>query len=190
MREWERYRRNKMDGFVKALEKGEIDEDIVELLNLINSLEGYVTLSSCSGRIAVIDLPETGDKKSSIFLGKWHREVNGEEVIRAALESKSFAWLIQYPPILHVACRTLHHAEELVKIANNAGFRRSGVISLKNCVVEISSLERVELPLAVSGKLIAPEDYVNIAVKFANAKLRRGKDKLERLKEELRTFSG
>ncbi len=186
---WRRYRKSKLDGFLEALKRGEVDGDIVDLLNLINSLEDYVTLSSCSGRIAVLDLPEVGNKKSSTFLGKWHREVESEEVIRAALESRTYAWLIQYPPILHVACRTLHHAEELIKIANNAGFRRSGVISLRNRVVEISSLERVELPLAVSGRLIVPEKYITTVVELANIKLRRGKEKLERLKEALKIFS-
>ncbi len=187
---WEEYRKNRLDGFLEALERGEVDSDIVDLLSLINSFDEYVTLSSCSGRIVVLDLPEIGDKRSSTFLGKWHREVDSREVVQAALKCKTYAWLIQYPPIIHVACKTLHHAGELIKVANNAGFRRSGVISLKSCVVEISSLERVELPLAFSGRLIASEEYINTVVRFANAKLRRGKEKLEKLKEAVRTSLG
>ncbi len=186
---WEKYKRDKLDGFLRAVEKGEVDEDIVDLLNLINSLENYVTLSSCSGRIVVMDLREVGDKRTSRLLAKWHVEARIEEVVRAALESKETAWLFQHPPILHVACRTQHHAEKLMKAANNAGFKRSGVISFRNWVVEIASWERIELPIAISGKLIVPQQYLDMVVKLSNLKLRRGKERLGRLFEELKIFS-
>ncbi|MET1124540.1 MAG: hypothetical protein ABWW66_04655 [Archaeoglobaceae archaeon] len=171
----------KLASYLEAKERGEIDHDIVEVLDFINSLPNYVTLSSCSGRIAVVDTPKVGDKAAARFAGKWHREVSVEEVEEAAKTCESVGWLIQYPPIIHVACRSIEDARFLLEIANNAGFRRSGVISLKNLIVEISSLERMELPVSVEGELLVDRDYLELVVKFANEKLRRGKEKVKRL---------
>lgn len=186
---WETYRKRKFVGFLEAKNRGEIDRDIIKLLELINSFENYVTLSSCSGRIAVMDIPEVGDKLNAEFLGKWHREVEAEMVERCAVKCKNWAWLIQYPPIIHVACSSFEDAERIMNVANESGFRRSGLISLKNRVVEIASLERVELPIAFSGKLLISRDYLNSVVKFANFKLRKGKEKLERLYALIKAFS-
>ncbi len=171
----------KLKLYKEAKKRGEIDLDIIQLLDLINDFECYVTLSSCSGRIAVLDLPRFGDKLAAKFLGKWHKGVSVEDVIAAAVAAKHIAWLILYPPILHVACKSIDAAAKLLRVANNAGFRRSGVISLKNLVVEISSLERLELPVAREGELLVGEDYFRLIVEIANEKLARGKDKLQRL---------
>jgi len=186
---WKEYRKKKLNGFLEAKNRGEIDQDIFELLKIVNSLDGYVTLSSCSGRIAVIDIPEVGDKKAAKFLGKWHDVVECKAVINAALKSEQWGWLIQYPPILHVACRTVEDAERFMNAANQAGFRRSGIISLKNHVVEITSFERTELPIAYSKKLLVTEYYLKQVVEFANIKLKRGKEKLKRLQSIIKTFS-
>ena len=90
-----------------------------------------------------------------------------------------------FPPIIHVACRDLNSAEKLMTIANNAGLRRSGLISLKHNVVEINSLERLEAPVAVKGRMIVGEDGLEVMVEFANKKLKRSKEKLKRLYELL-----
>jgi len=156
---------------------------MVPLLNKINAFESYVTLSSCSGRIAVIDVEEFGKKLNSEFLGKWHSFVSFEEILSAIMKSKRQTWLIQSPPIIHVACRDLASAKRLLDISNDAGFRRSGIISLENLVVEIASLERVELPVALNGKMIISEDYLRILVDFVNKKLEKGKEKLKRLEK-------
>lgn len=185
---WEEYRKKKLNGFLRAKNRGDIDPDILELLETINSLREYITLSSCSGRIAVLDMPEIGDKKSARFLGKWHAEIELEDVINAAMRSKSWGWLIQYPPILHIACKTLDDAEKLMNAANEAGFRRAGIISLKNRVVEISSLERIELPVSFSGELVVSRDYLASVVDFANKKLIRGKERLERFHILVKAF--
>ncbi len=180
---WEDYRNRKLDSYIDFLKKGEIDEDLIPLLNKVNSLEDYVTLSSCSGRIAVVDLDDFGKKLNSEFLGKWHSSVSFEEVVSAIMKSKRQTWFIQSPPIIHVACRDWNSAKKLLEISNNAGFRRSGLISVENLVVEIASFERIELPVALAGKMIVSEDYLRILVDFANRKLERGKEKLRRLYE-------
>ena len=41
------------DGVLDASPKGSVDEGVRELIELINTSDGYVTTSSCAGRIAV-----------------------------------------------------------------------------------------------------------------------------------------
>ncbi|MCS7121036.1 MAG: hypothetical protein NZ895_00305 [Archaeoglobaceae archaeon] len=175
----------KLKIYEEAKKRKEVDEDLLELLDLINSFPNYVTLSSCSGRVAVLDLENFGEKFSAKFLGKWHSFVSFEEVLNSAKRSERVAWLIQYPPIIHVACKTLKDAKNLLEIANNSGFRRSGIISLKNFVVEIASFERIELPIAFKGKILVDENYLNFIIDLANRKLERGKEKLKRLYSKL-----
>ncbi len=183
---WEEFKRFKIEKLERAKERGEVDKDIVELLDLINSFDCFVTTSSCSGRIVVLDVPEIGDKLRARFLGKWHREVKFKEILECLRDVKSDVWLISDPPIIHVACRDLRCAEELMRIANDSGFRRCGLISLKRSVVEITSFERLEAPLAYKGRIIVDENYVKILTYFANEKLLRGKEKLKRLEANIR----
>ncbi len=177
---WERYREEKLKSYLEAKKRGEVDRDIEPVLDKINERSEFVTLSSCSGRIAVLDLERFGDKLSAKFLGKWHSCTSTHSVVDAAEKCSKTAWFILYPPIIHVACKDLASAAWIMKIANEAGFRRCGIISTKNFVVEIASLERLELPIGESGKVILPSDYIELIVNIANDKLRRGKEKLKR----------
>lgn len=54
----------------RALERLRIrgaDEEVEEILERINSLDGFFTTSSCSGRIVLICLPEIGAKREARF---------------------------------------------------------------------------------------------------------------------------
>jgi len=185
---WEKFRNEKLKIYQDAKNSGKVDEDIIELLDYINSLENFVTLSSCSGRIAVIDLAWPGKKNESEFLGKWHSPVEAEKVREAALRCEKTAWLIQYPPIIHIACRNIEFAKVIMRLANDAGFRRCGIISLNQNVVEVASLERIELPIAEKGVLMISDAYLSYVVGRANEKLIKGKEKLGRFYSRLRNF--
>jgi len=70
----------------KALERLRIkgaDEEVVEIIGVLNRLDYYYTTSSCSGRVALICIPEIGAKREAEFIGKWHRAVTKEEVSEA-----------------------------------------------------------------------------------------------------------
>jgi len=181
---------SRLEGYRKAKERGEVDEDIIPLLDLINSFDDFVTLSSCSGRIAVMDMPKFGDKVEATFLGKWHRRVSLDEVLNAVRRGRRTTWLIMFPPIIHVACRNLESAEVLMKVANDSGFRRSGLISLKHNVIEINSLERLEAPVAVDGRMLFNYEGLKVTVELANEKLERSKSKLKRLYDSLLRLRG
>jgi tRNA wybutosine-synthesizing protein 3 len=130
-------------------------------------------------------MPEFGDKVESVFLGKWHEPVDVRDVIESAKKGRMVTWFILYPPIIHIACRDLKCAEKIMVLANDSGFRRCGLISIRNTIVEITSLERLELPISICGKMVIDEKALEIIVDFANRKLLRGKEKLTRFYERL-----
>ncbi|MBS3064855.1 MAG: hypothetical protein J4472_03505, partial [DPANN group archaeon] len=88
------------------------------------------------------------------------------------------------PPILHVACKTLEDAETFLIKAQNAGWKRSGIISLRrNIVVEIISTDKLEFPLVKNGKLLVDEEFLKIVLEKVNENLKKGWRKIEKLKK-------
>ena len=171
-----------------ALKKGLVDSDIISLLDKINSLENYFTTSSCSGRISVMQMPDLGDKLNAIWLGKWHREVSLEEVLEAIKKYKEGQlWFLVRSPILHVSARTLEDAVRFLNLAIGVGFKYSNIksVSHKKLLVEIRSTERMDVPLGKDGELWVSTDYLEKIVKIANLQLRRAKEKLRRLENEI-----
>ncbi|KAK5941967.1 hypothetical protein PMZ80_005918 [Knufia obscura] len=178
--------------------KGTIDSEIIDLIDEINAFEGYVTTSSCAGRVAVFvegrkavassatvdggagvasssnneDGEVAGDSAESAIDGrqtsrgagpggKGHGNrwlyVSHEPIPSSHLRSANpmeFHELFQLAPqpqclpstannpprliklsfaplILHILCANLHAAKGLLAAAINAGFRESGVQSLR-----------------------------------------------------------
>ncbi|HHI01147.1 MAG TPA: hypothetical protein ENL40_06760 [Thermococcus litoralis] len=177
-----------LESLNEALEKGLVDSDIISLLNKINSLENYFTTSSCSGRISVMQLPDFGDKLNAIWLGKWHSEVKIEEVLDAINKHDGgMLWFMLHSPILHVAARTLEDAVELLNLAISCGFKHSNIksISHKKLVVEIRSTERMDVPLGKDGELWVSPEHLEKIIEIADLQLRRAKEKLRRLENEI-----
>ncbi|KUJ98512.1 MAG: hypothetical protein XD43_1822 [Thermococcales archaeon 44_46] len=177
-----------LESLKEALEKGLVDKDIISLLEKVNSLENYFTTSSCSGRISVMQMPNFGDKLNAVWLGKWHREVELEEVLEAIEKhSEGMLWFMLHSPILHISTKTLKDAVELLNLAISCGFKHSNIksISHKKLVVEIRSTERMDVPLGMNGELWVSEDYLKRIVEIANLQLRRAKEKLKRLENEI-----
>ena len=68
-----------------------------------------------------------------------------------------------------------------MKTAQDCGFKRSGIFSLKNNAVELQSTERIETLLTPS----LDEKYVRLIVDAAQKKLDRTKEKIKRLEMKL-----
>jgi len=172
----------------KALERLRIrgaDEEVAGIIEKLNRLEDFYTTSSCSGRVALICIPEIGAKREAEFIGKWHRAVTKEEVLAAIKAPKQGeVWLLSQSPILHVSCRGLEKAKALLRIAIESGFKYSGIkaISKDNgkVMMEIMSTERMDVPLGEDDMLFCGESYMGYIVSKANFMLTRGKGKLER----------
>jgi len=180
----------------KALERLRIrgaDEEIAGIIEKINSFDDFFTTSSCSGRIALICLPEIGAKREAKFIGKWHRPVTKEEVLEAIklkssaeASEKGEVWLLSQSPILHVSCRGLEKAKMLLRIAIQSGFKYSSIKAIANskdnekAIVEIVSTERMDVPLGKDGVMFCSESYMDFILSKGNFMLERGKGKLKR----------
>jgi len=178
-----------------AIEKGEVDEPILNLLKIINKLNDYFTTSSCAGRIVLMKIPKSGKKNEAEFLFKSHYTVNPEEVWRKLLEVynnyEDSIWLKQEPFILHISARTLDHAVRMLELAQKVGLKHSGIISIKpeRIVIEIQSTERVEAIVTKNKKLLVSEDYFYVLINEANKKLEKTRKKMDKFYEEILLLS-
>jgi len=182
-------RDNAMKQLAEARKNGETDDDIAELVDLINSDEDLYTTSSCAGRIAVLQTPKKHDKLKSSWLGKWHHKVTLQN-LQGALEKhdKDVVYLQSECPILHVVAKTTEAAEKILFAAQQCGFKRSGIQSLKDkrILVEICSTEMLEVPLAENGKMLVDDIYLDYLVNIANTKFSSGREKLSRLQTRIK----
>lgn len=165
-------------GKIDKSKKGEIDEGIKEIVGIINSKENYYTTSSCSGRIVLIEIPESGRKDESRWLLITHSKTDLAE-IKNALKSKEDVWLKEEGMILHVCCKEIEDAEKLVNLAKNSGFKRTGMITVnKRYIVEIISTENISTILAKKGKILVDDAYLSVLINECNAKMDRNKEKI------------
>ncbi|AIY89409.1 tRNA-wybutosine modification methyltransferase TYW3 [Geoglobus acetivorans] len=173
---WNRFREETLEKYRKA----EIDRWIKPITDDINSADCFVTLSSCAGRFAVMDMPEFGDKRNSVFLGKWHDVPAVEDVLTAIRKGVMETWFMLHPPILHVSCKDLESARILLDILRKAGFRRAGIISLKRMVVEIAGQERIEFIAARNGQVFTDAGVLRENYLEAVKKLEMGRKRFEK----------
>jgi tRNA wybutosine-synthesizing protein 3 len=113
---------------------GGIDPRILGLVNLVNSLDDYYTTSSCSGRLGLLHRIARGKNKGMEWVFKSHEPLaleagQGVSVLRGYFNKGEELWLRQEPLILHVCCRDVECARRLMAAAQNAGFKRPGIIA-------------------------------------------------------------
>jgi len=164
--------------------KGDWDEMIIELCDKINELNDYYTTSSCAGRIVVMKDEEK--KGPGVFLWVSHDLINFRTLknVLRKVRYNGFVKFKQEPCILHVACRTLEHAQDLVDLAREVGWKRSGIIaSRKNFVVELMSTEKLQLLIMDSGQFLVTDEYLKLLVKKSNKNLERTWKKIQNLQK-------
>ncbi|NPA76839.1 MAG: hypothetical protein GXN93_03740 [Candidatus Diapherotrites archaeon] len=184
MGRWEEYRKRHLRKYEAARNAGAVDPPIVKILDIINSREDYVTTSSCSGRIAILAASEREKKGETYFYRKWHRPIMHNE-LQDALNTYSGKGRLIFkvdPFILHVGARNVAAASRLIQIARNAGVKIAGIQSIDETKahVEIRGIDAVALPVWDGRKLI-DEDYEKYLVRYANWKMLRNQQRLERL---------
>jgi len=171
-----------------ARAEGKADEDITELIDLINSRKDFYTTSSCAGRICLLQTPMEHDKLESKWLGKWHKKVTLHYIKEAlAKHDENVVYLQAECPILHVVARDIESAKELLFLAQQSGFKRSGIQSVNDerVLLELLSTEHLEVPIAENGKVLVDEEYLEFLVEVANTKWQRGREKLDKFLEVL-----
>jgi len=181
----------------EAIEKGEVDEEVIPILNSINSLESLVTTSSCAGRIQLIEVGELGDKEGSRWIGKYHSWPGVETLIEdiTTWRGEGFLLLQCQSPIFHVRSRDIKRATWLLNLAREAGFKYSGIRSIRldkkggivefSVVVELLTPNRLDLPLGRCGTLYISEEELRALLPLFKGCLERGKASLRRLRELL-----
>ena len=152
-------------------------------MKLINSKKDFYTTSSCAGRICLLQTPREHDKLKSKWLGKWHKKVTLQNVKEALAKHEKYTVYLQAEcPILHVVARDIESASELLFLAQQSGFKRSGIQSVNDerVLLEILSTERLDAPIAENGKVLVNDGYLEFLVEVANTKWARGRGKLSK----------
>lgn len=90
--------------------------------------------------------------------------------------------LLFEPFILSLECRTLDDATLLNAAAQEAGFRESGLTSVtKRMMVSVRSYAlRMEVPIAMDGKLLVDLPYLRTLVSMANDKFKKNSARIDR----------
>jgi tRNA wybutosine-synthesizing protein 3 len=177
-----RRKKNQLEKADKSL-KQSWDKPILELCNKINKLDDYYTTSSCSGRILLII--DSKEKRDDLFVFVSHNIITLSELkkaIEAANKTKKLIYFKQDPCILHVATRTLEHAQKIHDLAKLAGWKRCGIIASKDrYVVELNATERLEFPIMNNGEVLVDDKFLSLIVSEANKKLKSSWEKIDKL---------
>lgn len=168
-----------------AMREKKVDDDIVELLMLINSIRGVYTTSSCSGRIGIIEEPDLGAKPLSRWLIKEHRPITFEEAKESLKKAqRGFLFLKSQPPIFHIVAESFDVAKKLHELGLASGFKYTTFKALKERIlIEINGTEYLTVPLGKDGRVLVDDEYLMFAVELGNTMLMRAKSRLPRLKE-------
>jgi len=165
---------------------GEWDKKIKKLCDKINKLDNYYTTSSCSGRVVI--MLDKKQKKPGLFLKVYHDKIKFKQ-LKDDLNKMGRVELIKFkqePPILHVHCKTLKDAQILLKKAQLAGWKKSGIISSgKRFILELNGTERLEFLIMNKGFILVNNQYLELVVKRCNSNLRNGWLKIKKLQDSI-----
>ena len=203
-------RDERLGDLLSRIESGEVDDDVLVVLERLNSNACYMTTSSCSGRIQLIELPSIGNKKESVVLAKWHRApslevffgvIDGWSSMRRENDGTddtcntcNVLYLMAQSPIFHVEADTLRSAVRLRNMAQECGFKYSTLRSVKldrgtgepiKITVELLSGEAMHVPLGENGEIICGRDYLKFVFERAVMHLERANKKLGELEDGL-----
>ncbi|XP_071482118.1 tRNA wybutosine-synthesizing protein 3 homolog [Diadema antillarum] len=171
--------------------KGNIDEEIVGLVELINQQEHYFTTSSCSGRTIVVceNSDDTSIKKKGCrWLFVTHKWAHTDEVMSALKGTDGSAVLKFEPFVLHVQCQSIDKARIMHQSAVASGFRNSG-ITIGNggkVMTAVRSTHGLEVPLTDGGTLLVSEEYIKFVVNLANKKMKENFTRIQRFFDNLK----
>jgi tRNA wybutosine-synthesizing protein 3 len=169
------YKKIHLKKLSEALQKHHVDEQVISLLNRINSDKRFITTSSCAGRIVVLEVPTLGDKKRAAFHGCWHQSPSFSE-IKQAIEKYvgGQLWFLAQPPIFHIAVSDLESANILQKVGIQSGFKNSGIKTLQNQIlVELISTERLDMLLGDKGTIYCDDLYLTFLLAHTRFILKR-----------------
>jgi len=165
-RAWLKRRRQALQKLARDLAKGRVDEGLIPLLEAINSHKCFYTLSSCYGRVLLLEIEKIGIKTAGEFYRSWHWPVTLNEIIEAARDYRGdkSLWLMVQSTILHVSTYNLDLAIRFRNLALNAGYKYSKILSIsrRGIVIEVLGTERLDIPIKIKGEWIVNLDNLKI----------------------------
>ena len=176
---WPIYKQQKLDSLNVAIEKNLADPQILKLLKKINKNPNLVSLSSCSGRIVLLMVDESG-KKNAGFFGKWHSPIDIEEFemkLTSYIDEKPLMFRVE-PFILHIASKDIGCANEFMKKMRDAGIKRGGI--------QVISKDKIVMEFIGSGQLAVPADSIdswNDLLKLSNFMMKKNLKKINELEK-------
>mgnify|MGYP000135472794 CR=1 FL=1 len=189
---WRKRREEAYKRLWEDLEIGYLDEDLLDiLLEFFKRPESYTT-SSCSGRIVVVDSRMPWERRDATIIFKKHAPISLDEIKGLLKQPVLYRlWLVASGPIIHVVTLTAKEALKVLRIAREAGFKHSGVMSAsrKGYLVELRTGIRLAVLLKTPNGLVVNEQGLNEAIKAVNEALIEGKKRLNRLLKALRRHS-
>ncbi|MGV8169297.1 MAG: tRNA wybutosine-synthesizing 3 family protein [Candidatus Nanoarchaeia archaeon] len=168
--------------------KGNVDEDAIPIIEILNKKNDYYTTSSCSGRISLFYESASGKKNEAGWTFVKHGFVETKEILSALKEiPDETLWFKMETPIFHVACRTQEAADKLLEVCRTLGFKRAGITSSgRRIMIEIIFNDKMEVPVASNKKLFIEEKFIDFLVEKANQKMEKNNDLLKKFEKELK----
>jgi tRNA wybutosine-synthesizing protein 3 len=164
---------------------GKWDKKIINLCKKINSLPDFYTTISCSGR--AILMVQQDKKGKDLFLRTWHEKISFNELKKALNEFAKMKRIVKFklePPIIHVACRDLNKATEMLEKAKYIGFKRSSILTCdRNIFVELNTSDRLEFPIIKNSKILVDDEFLKLVVGMSSQKLENGWGKIQKLEK-------
>ena len=155
--------------------QGFYDEDIISLLNIIN--KKYQTTSSCSGRITLLK----GNKKGNVeWIYKTHKSAFASKIYNLLQKYKQLRFFYE-PLIIHIQCKDEKESNNLLKLLQSNGFKKTCLLSFRNYTVQINDTGSMETIL--TNKL--PLNYIKLLTTEANKRLKKTKDNIKKLEDLL-----
>ncbi|CAL1528257.1 unnamed protein product [Lymnaea stagnalis] len=177
---------------VDLSKKGSVDDALIDIVDLINSLPQYFTTSSCSGRIILFENhSDEVQKKGCKWLYVSHDPVQLENISEALKDAENVTTLKFEPMVMHIQCQTLESAQKMHQAAVSSGFRNSGItIGTKGKIMmAVRSTHSLEAPLASEGQVLVSSEYIQFLIKNANTKMEENFRRITRFHKLLETLS-
>ncbi|MBU1975283.1 MAG: hypothetical protein KKG59_02655 [Nanoarchaeota archaeon] len=172
-----------------ASRKGDVDEEIKELIDCINELDDFYTTSSCAGRIILVE--EANIRHDVNWLYYSHKHAIFQDIEKSLDKNTgNLVWFRFESMILHISARNERAAGKLLTACQTAGLKRAGIISLMNRImIEIIGNQKMSAPIMDQGKLLVGKDYLEILVGKANEMMGLNLERIDKLKKEINNFA-
>ena len=184
---WEELKSRAYQRMLEDIEIGYMDRDIIDLIKKFFQLPYAYTKSSCSGRIVVVDSVFPWSREGTMVF-KTHEPIKVEDLEGVIEKSTSTnLWVNSMGPIIHVVTKDLDSAFKVLRMARNAGFKHSGILTKneEGWFVELTTGVRANVLVKVNSNIVIDRDKLPLIVKTLNDILVEGKKKLEMLEQEI-----